>query len=523
MKKIGLVGGISWVSTIDYYRYLNEGINEKLGGLNFAECMLYSLNFGDIHAKTWYKSFDLLLNACKNLQNSGADAIVLCANTAHLFAEELQNALSIPIIHIVEETAKTIQQQGLKKIGLLGTQFTMEMDFFKNGLKKHGIEPLIPALQKDRDFIQHTLKEELGRGIIKAETKQEYLKIITQLIQDGAEGIILGCTEIPLLLSQQDCSVPVFDTTKIHAQAAVAFALSESDASLEPDASLKLASGSKPIINTNELLELAVSENVVIVDVSNHPMAKTNYLQKHLKGAFFVDINTQLADIQEDVSIGGRHPLPSFLKFSTTLESLGIDRNSHVIVYDDKNGGNAAARFWWMLTAIGHPKVQVLNGGFQAAEKAGFPTLSGLETPKKQSSYPIEKWILPLTDLKKVEEVAQNDDFIVIDVREAARYNGETEPIDLVAGHIPGAINVPFASNLEDNGLFKSPAELKAKYELIFAEKPSENIIVHCGSGVTACHTLLAIAHAGLEIPNLYVGSWSEWSRNDKPIGTKFK
>jgi aspartate racemase len=227
MKKIGLVGGISWVSTIDYYRYLNEGINEQLGGLNFAECLLYSLNFGDIQAKTWYKSFDLLLHACKNLEQSGAEAIVLCANTAHLFAEDLQSELRTPIIHIVEETAKTIQKQGLKKIGLLGTQFTMEMDFFKNGLKKHGIEPLVPPLQKDRDFIQHTLKEELGRGIVKAETKAEYLKIIDKLIQNGAEGIILGCTEIPLLLSQQDCSVPVFDTTKIHTRAAVEFALSK--------------------------------------------------------------------------------------------------------------------------------------------------------------------------------------------------------------------------------------------------------------------------------------------------------
>jgi aspartate racemase len=227
MKKIGLIGGISWVSTIDYYRYLNEGINEKLGGLNFAECILYSLNFADIQAVTWQKSYDLLLNACKIVEQSGADAIVLCANTAHLFAEDLQTEMNIPIVHIVEETAKVIAEKGLKKVALLGTQFTMEMDFFKNGLKKQGIESIIPLRQKDRDFIQHTLKEELGRGIIKQETKQEYLRIIHELIENGAEGVILGCTEIPLLLSQEDCFVPVFDTTKIHAQAAVTFALCE--------------------------------------------------------------------------------------------------------------------------------------------------------------------------------------------------------------------------------------------------------------------------------------------------------
>jgi thiosulfate/3-mercaptopyruvate sulfurtransferase len=275
-----------------------------------------------------------------------------------------------------------------------------------------------------------------------------------------------------------------------------------------------------PIINAAELLTLADNENVVLVDVSNSPIAKDNYLKKHLKGALFVDLNTQLADIQADVSIGGRHPLPTLSQFSNTLKALGIDKNSHVIAYDDKNGGNAAARFWWMLTAIGHSKVQVLNGGFQAAEKANFPISSGSETPKIVDTYLIEQWNLPLADLEKVEKVTQSDDFIVIDVREAARYNGETEPIDLIAGHIPGAINVPFASNLDENGLFKTPSELKEKYESILAKKSSDNIIVHCGSGVTACHTLLAIAYAGLEIPNLYVGSWSEWSRNGKEIGT---
>jgi thiosulfate/3-mercaptopyruvate sulfurtransferase len=274
-----------------------------------------------------------------------------------------------------------------------------------------------------------------------------------------------------------------------------------------------------PILYTAELWALVKNENLVIVDVSNGPMARANFDKNHLKGALFVDLNTQLADIQEDVSIGGRHPLPTFKQFSKTLQTLGIDKNSHVVLYDDKNGGNAAARFWWMLTAIGHEKVQVLNGGFQAAEKADFPISSEVTTPKLVDFYLVEKWNLPLVNLEKVAEVAKNDDFTVIDVRETARYNGEVEPIDLIAGHIPGAINVPFASNLDENGLFKTPSELKEKYELVFAKKASENVIVHCGSGVTACHTLLAMAYAGLEIPSLYVGSWSEWSRSGKEIG----
>lgn len=226
MKKIGIVGGISWISTIDYYRFINEGINEKLGGLNYAECIIYSLNFGDIQAVHWDNSFDLLYHACESLKSSGAEAIVLCANTAHFAAEMLQEKTGLPVIHIVTATATEISKKGLKKVGLLGTKYTMEMAFFKEGLKEKGITPVIPEFQETRDFIQQTLKEELGRGIIKEETRKAYLSIIDDLIKNGAEGIILACTEIPLILNQDDISVPVFDTTKIHAQAAVEFALS---------------------------------------------------------------------------------------------------------------------------------------------------------------------------------------------------------------------------------------------------------------------------------------------------------
>lgn len=226
MKKIGLVGGISWVSTMDYYKFINEGVNSKLGGLNFAECVIYSLNFGDIQAKSWNNSFELLLNACESLKKSGVDSIVLCANTAHLFADELQEKIKLPIIHIGAETAKAINKQGLKKVGLLGTKFTMEMDFYKNKLEEYGLEVLIPEKQETRDYIQHTLKEELGIGFINPKTKTNYIAIAKELVDRGAECIILGCTEIPMLISQDDFAIPVFDTTKIHSQAIVEYIVS---------------------------------------------------------------------------------------------------------------------------------------------------------------------------------------------------------------------------------------------------------------------------------------------------------
>jgi thiosulfate/3-mercaptopyruvate sulfurtransferase len=229
-----------------------------------------------------------------------------------------------------------------------------------------------------------------------------------------------------------------------------------------------------------------------------------------------------LAAIKENASQGGRHPLPTIKGFSATLTELGITKSHHLVLYDDKNAANAAARFWWMLKAAGHQKVQVLNGGFQQAKKLNFPISSKIELPQKSlEMYLIDAWILPIVDIQKVEEVSQNPDFKVIDVRDAYRYDGISEPIDLIAGHIPGAINIPFTVNLDENGLFLSPDELRKTYENQLANISPENIIVHCGTGVTACHTLLALDYAGLKIPNLYVGSWSEWSRNNKEMVTQ--
>ena len=275
-----------------------------------------------------------------------------------------------------------------------------------------------------------------------------------------------------------------------------------------------------PIIETAELLKLYQNENVIIVDASSGKNAKENYFMKHLDKALYIDLNSQLAVLPNDFADGGRHPLPSIEKFAETLQQLGITNDSHVIVYDDKSGANAAARFWWMLKSIGHEKVQVLNGGIEEAEKVNFPINNNVEIPKTVEPYKLEDWKLHTAEINEVEKHSLNKNYIVIDVRENNRYRGEIEPIDLVAGHIPGAINVPFSTNLNENGQFLSPMELKEKYQTIFGNIKSENIIIHCGSGVTACHSLLAIDYAGLAIPKLYAGSWSEWSRNNKKIAT---
>jgi len=275
-----------------------------------------------------------------------------------------------------------------------------------------------------------------------------------------------------------------------------------------------------PIINPEELLKLKEASNFVLIDARAGINAEENYQNEHLKDARFVDLNKDLATV-EDPANGGRHPLPSLEKFSQVLSKIGISPQSHVIIYDDKNGSNAAARFWWMLRSINHEKVQVLNGGLQAAIKVGFPVSSALETVEPTEKYPISEWSLAQADMEEVEKARNNKENIVIDVRDKNRFDGLTEPLDLIAGHIPGAINVPFSENLNEDGFYKSPEVLAKKYNEIIGDKKPDNVIVHCGSGVTACHTLLAMDYAGIPIPKLYVGSWSEWSRNDRELATK--
>ena len=273
-----------------------------------------------------------------------------------------------------------------------------------------------------------------------------------------------------------------------------------------------------PVIDASDLLNLYLDNKILLLDVSNGKNAKENYVKEHIDGAQFVDLNTQLADVPDNFANGGRHPLPSLKKFSNELSAIGITPESHVILYDDKNGANAAARFWWMLQSIGHEKVQVINGGFAAAKKVGIPTNNNVVIPQKKSRYPIDHWQLATTTMEEVSNITCSKDHKIIDVRESFRYLGIEEPIDILAGHIPSAINIPFTTNLNPDGTFLSIKELQLKYEKVVDGIPISNVVVHCGSGVTACHTLLAFARAGLQIPKLYVGSWSEWSRNGKTI-----
>ena len=283
----------------------------------------------------------------------------------------------------------------------------------------------------------------------------------------------------------------------------------------------KMSNKLSPLINPDELLTLKKAEQFILIDARAGINAEESYNKEHLKNARYVDLNRDLATVETNPANGGRHPLPSLEKFSKVLSKLGISPSSHVIIYDDKNGSNAAARFWWMLKAIGHKKVQVLNGGLQEAIKIGFPTSSEVEKIEVVEKYPISEWKLATANIDEVEQARNNDQNIVIDVRDKNRFDGIIEPLDLIAGHIPRAINVPFSENLNEDGFYKSAEELKQKYSEIIGDKNLEDVIVHCGSGVTACHTLLALDYAGIEIPKLYVGSWSEWSRNDREMVTK--
>jgi thiosulfate/3-mercaptopyruvate sulfurtransferase len=268
-----------------------------------------------------------------------------------------------------------------------------------------------------------------------------------------------------------------------------------------------------PIISPKQLKELS-AEKLIILDVRIGKDSYQNYLNQHLKNARFVDLEKDLAETNENAAFGGRHPLPNIQKFAETVSRLGISEDSHVIIYDDKNGANAAARAWWMLRSFGLKNVQVLDGGIQAAEKENLDFSSGKEAFEKSEIITKKHWLLPISSLEGVENELTNESATVIDARDAYRYKGESEPIDLVAGHIPGAINIPFSENLDENGNFLKPEILKEKYQKLLKNKP-EKLIIHCGSGVTGCHTILALAYAGFETPNLYVGSWSEWSRRE--------
>jgi len=224
MKSIGLIGGLSYVSTIEYYRYINELANEKLGGNETVKIIMYSVNFGEIKVLTeagdWEKISGIICKVAQTIEQGGASCLLIGANTMHKIADEVQAAIKIPVIHIAEAVAKTILKNGLKKVGLLGTRYTMQLGFYTERLAKYGIETIIPE-QEDVEYINYTIYNEFSKNLFLPETKAAYLKIISKLKERGAEGIILGCTEIPLLLKQSDCEILLFDTAKIHSNAGV--------------------------------------------------------------------------------------------------------------------------------------------------------------------------------------------------------------------------------------------------------------------------------------------------------------
>jgi aspartate racemase len=229
MKTIGLLGGMSWESTVPYYRIINETVKEKLGGLHSAKLVLYSHDFEEIaslqRAGAWDEAGRRLGRTAQSLRTAGADFLVICTNTMHVVADAVEAAAGIPLCHIVEPTAHEIRRCGLTKIGLIGTRFTMDQDFYKQRLReRHDIDALVPE-EADREIVHKVIFDELCRGIVRDESRREYRRIIQRLVDRGAQGIILGCTEISMLISPEDAPVPVFDTAALHARKAAELAL----------------------------------------------------------------------------------------------------------------------------------------------------------------------------------------------------------------------------------------------------------------------------------------------------------
>lgn len=230
MKTIGLIGGMSWESSAEYYRIINSSINKRLGGLHSAKILMYSFDFAEIeklqHDNKWEKATNLMVNAAKRLEKANADFILICTNTMHKMAEDVSKNINIPLLHIVDATAEKAKAKDIEKIGLLGTKFTMEQDFYKDKLKKYGIDTLIPN-ESQRKIVHNIIYEELCLGEIRDSSRESIKNIISYLGDNGAQGIVLGCTELPLLIKQDDSHIPIFNTTVIHAEAAVDFSLKD--------------------------------------------------------------------------------------------------------------------------------------------------------------------------------------------------------------------------------------------------------------------------------------------------------
>lgn len=230
MRTIGLIGGMSWESSVVYYRLINEDVRDRLGGLSSAECLMYSVDFAPIAAAQkagrWDDTAAVLIAAARALQRGGANFLVLCTNTMHKVADQIAASVDLPLLHVIDVTAAAITDAGLDRVGLLGTAFTMEQDFYRERLARHGITAVAPEAA-DRELVHRVIYEELCLGVIREESRQAYREVIERLAKAGAQGVILGCTEIELLVSATDSVVPVFPTTALHAKAAVDFALAD--------------------------------------------------------------------------------------------------------------------------------------------------------------------------------------------------------------------------------------------------------------------------------------------------------
>ena len=229
MKTIGMIGGMSWESSLEYYRIINEAVMEQLGDLHSAKSLMYSVDFAEIEVLQregrWQEATQAMIDDARAVEAGGADFLIICTNTMHKMADDVQRSIAIPLLHIADATAEAIQARGLQRVGLLGTRFTMEQDFYRGRLvEKYALDVLVPV-SADREIVHRVIYDELVLGKIESDSKAEYLRIIAALAKAGAEGIILGCSEIGLLVSQADCSLPLFDTTRIHALAAVKYAL----------------------------------------------------------------------------------------------------------------------------------------------------------------------------------------------------------------------------------------------------------------------------------------------------------
>lgn len=280
-----------------------------------------------------------------------------------------------------------------------------------------------------------------------------------------------------------------------------------------------LVSMKPPVLLPPEELT-ALLDQVVLLDARQ---GDALYAEGHLRGARQADLNRDLSTADTvgfNPALGGRHPLPEVLTFARTVGAWGIQPGTRVVVYDAAGGANAAARCWWMLRSLGHTQVQVLDGGLQAALALGLKL--SIEKPEFTpfEPYPAPHWQWTTVDIQVVEKLAPHASWEILDVRSPERYQGYSEPFDPIPGHIPGAFNLPYTTNLQEDGRFRPQEELKEMYEDLLGDLKPDHLVVHCGSGVTACHTLLALEHAGLPGASLYVGSWSQWCRSGKPIAT---